>query len=110
MAAIELHQKEDSDIYKTLEWMKAGCRPKREERVGTHPTIGNLWSQFGRSKTGGWPLVPRVRKRRRDDVRTPGSTTTRRPDTWEYKRHRESASTILLERMETRSLRPLQEL
>ena len=45
---IELHQKEDLDIYQTLEWMKAGTRPKREEIVGTIPTIGNLWSQLDR--------------------------------------------------------------
>lgn len=45
---IELHQKEDPDIFQTLEWMKAGTRPKREEIVGTNPTIGNLWSQFDR--------------------------------------------------------------
>ena len=45
---IELHQKEDPDIYQTLEWMKAGTRPKPEEIVGTNPTICNLWIQFDR--------------------------------------------------------------
>ena len=43
-----VHQKEELDIYQTLEWMKAGARPKLEEIVYTNPTIGNLWIQFDR--------------------------------------------------------------
>ena len=59
---IELHQREDPDIYQTLEWMKAGTRPKWVEIVGTNPAIGNFWSYFNRLRLEDGLLCREYRK------------------------------------------------